>query len=281
MLWYPLKNEAAVARFSEGLVTSGLKRVCSFTSRWRVRNRRPELRVAISGSLPSASSVALAGAGLVIVNPPYTLKAEAERLLPWLAEQLQRQHRARGRRAGLRKSKVACATEGRTAKAQKFRCLKTSSTMQDEASGLDTADVIQPQTVRVAHKAAPYALFRCHLGSIYAMGKSSGCPGSGSCHVISSVKMSRTASTSAFFRFRRGLVMSLLSRCEGSPRYAVSVPAAKPGVGSASRGGDAACRHFDLFRGTRHPVPLRRRSRLLWPPSPARKALTRLASTIV
>ncbi len=92
MFWYPLKNEAAVARFSEGLVTSGLKRVCSFTSRLRV----PivvELRVRRSaGSLPSASSVALAGAGLVIVNPPYTLKPEAERLLPWLAEQLQRQH---------------------------------------------------------------------------------------------------------------------------------------------------------------------------------------------
>ena len=91
MLWYPLKNEAAVARFTEGLVASGLKRVLQL-----------HLKVggmgAISPTAESAASVSLAGpfgplagAGLAIVNPPYTLKSEADRLLPWLAEQLQRQ----------------------------------------------------------------------------------------------------------------------------------------------------------------------------------------------
>ena len=85
MLWYPLKNEAAVARFAEGLVASGLKRVLQL-----------HLTVANTASvLPTADLAAsgpLAGAGLVIVNPPYTLKSEAERLLPWLAEQLRRHH---------------------------------------------------------------------------------------------------------------------------------------------------------------------------------------------
>ena len=96
MVWYPLKNGAAVARFAEGLVASGLKRVLQF-----------HLTVAGAGVVPggadaglsvtrsaAGSAGPLAGAGLVIVNPPYTLKAEAELLLPWLARQLQRDDRA-------------------------------------------------------------------------------------------------------------------------------------------------------------------------------------------
>ena len=78
MVWYPLKNEAAVARFSEGLVASGLKRVL-------------QLHLTVAGFV---SSGPLAGAGLAIVNPPYTLEAEAQRLLPWLAERLKRDDRA-------------------------------------------------------------------------------------------------------------------------------------------------------------------------------------------
>ena len=96
MLWYPLKNEAAVARFSERLVTSGLRRVLQL-----------HLTVAGAGSIPAGanstgaghlaaarSAGPLAGAGLVVVNPPYTLKAEADLLLPWLADQLKRDDRA-------------------------------------------------------------------------------------------------------------------------------------------------------------------------------------------
>ena len=91
-----MKNGAAVARFAEGLVASGLKRVLQF-----------HLTVAGAGVVPggadaglsvtraaAGSAGPLAGAGLVIVNPPYTLKAEAELLLPWLARQLQRDDRA-------------------------------------------------------------------------------------------------------------------------------------------------------------------------------------------
>ncbi len=96
MLWYPLKNEAAVSRFSQGLVAAGLRRVLQL-----------HLMVADGGSGASLAKVSgvgiqqaagasrpLAGAGLVIVNPPYTLKAEAERLLPFLAERLGRSDRS-------------------------------------------------------------------------------------------------------------------------------------------------------------------------------------------
>ena len=93
MLWYPLKNEAAVARFTEGLVTSGLKRVLQLhLTVAGPQSSSGTARSSISGKPAVSASVALAGAGLAIVNPPYTLKPEAERLLPWLAEQLQRQH---------------------------------------------------------------------------------------------------------------------------------------------------------------------------------------------
>ena len=58
MLWYPLKNEAAVARFARGLVASGLKRVLQLhltVARSSGSCPPPELRVRRSaGSLPSA-----------------------------------------------------------------------------------------------------------------------------------------------------------------------------------------------------------------------------------
>ena len=73
MLWYPLKNRAAVGRFAAGLATSALKRV---------------LQVHLLVGDPDAGP--LAGSGLVFVNPPYVLKGEAELLLPWLAEVLRR-----------------------------------------------------------------------------------------------------------------------------------------------------------------------------------------------
>ncbi|WP_237480402.1 23S rRNA (adenine(2030)-N(6))-methyltransferase RlmJ [Lichenibacterium dinghuense] len=68
MVWYPLKNRAAVGRFAAGLAGSGMKRV---------------LQVHLLVGDPDAGP--LAGSGLAFVNPPYTLKAEAEALLPWLA----------------------------------------------------------------------------------------------------------------------------------------------------------------------------------------------------
>ena len=73
MLWYPLKNRVAVGRFAARLAGAGLKRV---------------LQVNLLVSDPQNGP--LAGCGLVFVNPPFVLKAEAEALLPWLAETLAR-----------------------------------------------------------------------------------------------------------------------------------------------------------------------------------------------
>lgn len=73
MLWYPLKDRAAVGRFAGGLAGSGMKRVLQL-----------HLIVGDPDSGP------LAGCGLAVVNPPFTLKEEAERLLPWLAQAMGR-----------------------------------------------------------------------------------------------------------------------------------------------------------------------------------------------
>ena len=73
MLWYPLKDRVAVGRFAGGLATSGMKRV---------------LQLHLLVGDPDAGP--LAGSGLILVNPPFTLRDEAEVLLPWLAETLGR-----------------------------------------------------------------------------------------------------------------------------------------------------------------------------------------------
>ena len=73
MMWYPLKDRVAVGRFAAGLARSGMKRV---------------LQLHLLVGDPDAGP--LAGAGLAFVNPPYTLKEEAEVLLPWLAATLAR-----------------------------------------------------------------------------------------------------------------------------------------------------------------------------------------------
>ena len=73
MAWYPLKDRAAVGRFGHGLAAAGLRRL---------------LQVHLLVGDPDAGP--LAGSGLVVVNPPFTLRDEAEALLPWLAERLGR-----------------------------------------------------------------------------------------------------------------------------------------------------------------------------------------------
>ncbi len=73
MAWYPLKDRVAVGRFGNGLAAAGLKRIL-------------QLHLVVGD--PDAGP--LAGSGLVVVNPPYTLKGEAEVLLPWLAATLAR-----------------------------------------------------------------------------------------------------------------------------------------------------------------------------------------------
>ncbi|MBB4121689.1 23S rRNA (adenine(2030)-N(6))-methyltransferase RlmJ [Martelella radicis] len=71
-LWYPLKKGAPVSAFHGALEGLGIpKTLCAELS---VRSDR--------------ESDGLIGSGLVIVNPPYTLKAELNILLPFLKESL-------------------------------------------------------------------------------------------------------------------------------------------------------------------------------------------------
>ena len=74
MLWYPIKNDHIVGNFIDTLADTGIRKVL-----------RLEMWVDKVGQ-----DGPLAGTGLIIVNPPYTLKQEAETLLPFLAQRLSR-----------------------------------------------------------------------------------------------------------------------------------------------------------------------------------------------
>lgn len=79
--WYPIKDMGPVDRFAEALAASGARKV---------------LRLELMIDSPSDPN-RLNGCGLVVINPPWLLKDEAEVLLPALADRL-----ARGARAGFR-----------------------------------------------------------------------------------------------------------------------------------------------------------------------------------
>ncbi|VTZ24542.1 Ribosomal RNA large subunit methyltransferase J [Methylocella tundrae] len=78
MLWHPVKDRAAVGAFAralaEGFAASGVKSVL-----------RIELQ--IDDVRPQG---ALTRCGLIIANPPFTLEAEARRILPGLSQRLAR-----------------------------------------------------------------------------------------------------------------------------------------------------------------------------------------------
>jgi 23S rRNA (adenine2030-N6)-methyltransferase len=67
-VWYPLTDRAGPLRFHRGLERSGIRRVL-------------DVRL---GVLPADTQVGMAGAGLVIVNPPWQLDERLEELLPQL-----------------------------------------------------------------------------------------------------------------------------------------------------------------------------------------------------
>jgi len=71
-LWYPLKDEAAAARFRQALAASEIPRIL-------------DVRFAVRG--PSRQR-GLDGSGLVVVNPPFTFEDEMRLLLPALLEAL-------------------------------------------------------------------------------------------------------------------------------------------------------------------------------------------------
>jgi 23S rRNA (adenine2030-N6)-methyltransferase len=86
MIWYPLKNPRQSDDLAFAIAEAGIASAI-----------RLELLV---GDLATAEK--LAGCGLIVINPPWTLRAEAEMLLPALAARL-----ARSARAGYRCEVIA------------------------------------------------------------------------------------------------------------------------------------------------------------------------------
>jgi len=72
LVWYPIKDRAAVHRFRSDLQASGVTGVLDVTFEIRRAAQEPRLD----------------GSGMVVVNPPYTLKAEMEAIMPALASLL-------------------------------------------------------------------------------------------------------------------------------------------------------------------------------------------------
>ena len=68
MVWYPRKDLVTVARFHKKLAASGIERM---------------LAIDCDVACVTADGP-LAGSGLIVVNPPFTLEAEARVLLPYL-----------------------------------------------------------------------------------------------------------------------------------------------------------------------------------------------------
>jgi 23S rRNA (adenine2030-N6)-methyltransferase len=81
LVWYPLKNPRQADELCAGVPGSG---------------RREALRIELAVD-DLATATKLAGCGLLAINPPWTLAAEMEHILPALAERL-----ARGGSAGYR-----------------------------------------------------------------------------------------------------------------------------------------------------------------------------------
>ena len=75
LIWYPLKDPQAAEDLGQAIVTAGVRHVL-------------QLHLSVAPRLDIDGP--LAGSGLLVVNPPFTLKAEAEVLLPYLAEVLGR-----------------------------------------------------------------------------------------------------------------------------------------------------------------------------------------------
>jgi 23S rRNA (adenine2030-N6)-methyltransferase len=73
MLWYPLKDGAAAARFGDELVGRGLRKV---------------LRIELARRAVDPEGRVLSGTGLVLVNPPWTLADDMAVLLPELTKRL-------------------------------------------------------------------------------------------------------------------------------------------------------------------------------------------------
>ena len=76
-LWHPLKSGDEGARLGAALAEAGLRRILLL-----------DLVTGHDGPPPRGGGLPLTGCGMIVVNPPHVLEAEARTLLPLLAERL-------------------------------------------------------------------------------------------------------------------------------------------------------------------------------------------------
>lgn len=84
-LWYPIKRGAPLQEFNKALYDLEIPKMLS--AELSVRSERED---------------GLTGSGLIVVNPPYTLKAELDVLLPFLKEKLAQDRWGKARNAWIR-----------------------------------------------------------------------------------------------------------------------------------------------------------------------------------
>lgn len=72
MLWYPIVDRERIDKLEQDLIKSGISNVQLF-----------ELNV-----LEDTDEKGMTGSGMIVINPPWTLRQEMEQVLPYLVEQL-------------------------------------------------------------------------------------------------------------------------------------------------------------------------------------------------
>ena len=72
MIWYPVVERSRIDAMEKAIMSSGIPRVQLF-----------EL-----GLSPDTEERGMTSSGMIVVNPPFTLKAEMDSLLPWLSRHL-------------------------------------------------------------------------------------------------------------------------------------------------------------------------------------------------
>jgi 23S rRNA (adenine2030-N6)-methyltransferase len=80
-LWYPVKDPLETDAFAQSLARTGIPKIL----RAELFIRRPN------------DPGRLAGCGMIVVNPPWTLAADLDVLLPWLSDLLRQEDGARSR----------------------------------------------------------------------------------------------------------------------------------------------------------------------------------------
>ena len=71
LIWFPIKTQEGLAEFHAALRALGIPKI---------------LAVTLLLTDPAQTPNKLNGCGMLIVNPPFALASELERLFPWLSQ---------------------------------------------------------------------------------------------------------------------------------------------------------------------------------------------------